>query len=89
MKLTRRIDQGEVIPKWYGVAYEDWLQCQAVCAVVPLNLVIRLGFAIWIFFKYPLRFVQPRTRLAFLEWEVKRLKAKVAVYEDEARARML
>lgn len=42
MRLTgRQVSQGELMPKWYGLAiYEPWSDTQ-ICYPIPLNLLYR------------------------------------------------
>ena len=36
----KRINEGEQMPKWYGVAYRDFAMYQAVCYPIPLNIIV-------------------------------------------------
>ncbi len=51
--LRRIIDQGEIVPQGYGVAWRDWNRDAAICYPVPLNVLLGwLRFAyIWIRFR--------------------------------------
>jgi hypothetical protein len=48
--LTKRIKQGEVIPRWYGIAYWEDLGNVAVCAPIPFNALVCIGRNIVRFF---------------------------------------
>ena len=37
--LIKKIDQGEILPRFYGVAWIDWYRDQAVCLPLGLNLL--------------------------------------------------
>ena len=39
--LKKIIPQGELFPKWYGVAYHDMFQLSYVAYPIPLNLIVR------------------------------------------------
>lgn len=41
MIVKKVINEGEAIPKYYGIAYRDYLRYQAVCYPIVLNLIIR------------------------------------------------
>ena len=45
--------QGEMLPKWYGVAFYDYMQRTAICYPIPLNLIVRFIDNIWWRIKQP------------------------------------
>ena len=49
MKFFKRINEGEVIPKCYGVCWYDVNRYAAICAPIGLNVII--GFARKIYFR--------------------------------------
>jgi hypothetical protein len=61
-KLCR---EGDLLPPWYGVAWDDWNCDRAVCYPVPLNLVAGIGRAIWIWMRHGWRGVRRNSREAF------------------------
>lgn len=52
--LRKAIDEGELMPNGYGVAYVDYCRRQAVCYPIGLNAVIGVCRAIyfWLCFDY-------------------------------------
>ena len=46
MRLCRHIVEGDKIPKFYGVAYFDYIKREAICYPIPLNLLIWIGYLI-------------------------------------------
>lgn len=40
MKCRIVVNQGEPIPKWYGVGRRDWAYQQSICYPVPFNWLI-------------------------------------------------
>lgn len=53
--LLRTVEQGCTIPKWYGVAYRDWVRNLVWTAPIPLNIAIRAAHIAWVWCKYPWR----------------------------------
>lgn len=47
MKLQKIVNQGEVIPKFYGIAYIDYMRDYAIAYPVPLNLFICFSRWLW------------------------------------------
>lgn len=47
MIVKKVINEGEAIPKYYGIAYRDYLRYQAVCYPIVLNLIIRYLREAW------------------------------------------
>ncbi len=43
MRIIIRIEEGGVIPLGYGLAWRRWDTLTAVCAPMPLHLIIRLA----------------------------------------------
>jgi hypothetical protein len=51
--LVRRIDQGEIIPRGYGIAWLRWGSPHAVIMPVPLNLIAGALRRAWFWGKVP------------------------------------
>jgi hypothetical protein len=51
--FVRRVNAGDCTSRMYGLCYRDYDKCQAVTAVMPLNILVRLGYAAWLFAKCP------------------------------------
>lgn len=51
--IKKRISEGAIIPKWYGIAYYDWQTDYAVCYPIPFNLLVTLYRIVRMFFKTP------------------------------------
>lgn len=47
-----RIEEGQMIPKFYGVAYRDYDTLYAICYPIPLNIFMGLWNKILIWFKH-------------------------------------
>ena len=39
MAFVKRIREGALIPRGYGVAWWDWLSCEGICLPIPLNVL--------------------------------------------------
>jgi hypothetical protein len=48
MKLVRYIEQGEMIPKWWGIIRRDYMTDRTIVAPMGLNLVLRLADVLYI-----------------------------------------
>lgn len=64
-KLIRRLDRGELIPRFYGVAYCDMVSQRATVAPVPLNIIIHLVVNLWAFLRWGYMPISDNPRLAF------------------------
>jgi hypothetical protein len=42
MRIKIMINEGEIIPKWYGVAWRAYDRMQIACYPIPLNLIVRI-----------------------------------------------
>ncbi len=49
----RMVQEGGVIPKWYGIAHYDWQTSEAVCYRIPLNVLVTWYRIVRMFFKTP------------------------------------
>lgn len=67
MKIVKRINKGEMLPPFYGVAWQDWYGDVAVCLPVPLNLIAAIGRSIWIFMRHGHRHVPMSPRDAYYQ----------------------
>lgn len=47
--MSKRINEGDMLPPFFGIAYWDYVSDTGVCYVVPLNLIVRFLRNIWIF----------------------------------------
>lgn len=50
MTIVRVVHQGEVLPKYYGIAWTDWRSRDAYCLPVGLNLIAAMlrGGYLWL-----------------------------------------
>lgn len=53
MTFIKKIGAGEMIPRWYGVAWADWSSDKAVCLPVGLNVIVAVMAEIWAAVKTP------------------------------------
>ena len=51
--IKREIQEGSIIPKWYGIAWYDWQANRAICYPIPLNLLFTWYRIVRMFFKTP------------------------------------
>lgn len=65
MKVLKRIEQGELIPAWHGVAYFDFASLKCVVAPLPLNIVIGLARAAYTTLRFAHRAVADSQRAAY------------------------
>lgn len=56
MEIKKEIREGEMIPKYYGVAYRNMDRLTAICYPIPLNIVLALWnrFYIWLRWRHGL-----------------------------------
>lgn len=50
------LNDGEVIPKWYGIAFRDYSSFRTVCYPIPFNILVAFGRQCWICLKNPIHF---------------------------------
>lgn len=46
--LVKRIREGEMYPRGYGLAYHKWDAHYSICYPLGINLIVRLGRKFWI-----------------------------------------
>ena len=49
--MIKRIRREIQVPRFYGIAWDDYMHCEVVCAPIFINVVIRFFRAIYIFIK--------------------------------------
>jgi len=83
MALIRRIDDGQMLPALYGVAWRtnDWQTRSTVCLPVPLNLLARVLRDFWLYLRYPGE-VPVNPRAAFAEGYRAGRSAHLATMDD-------
>jgi hypothetical protein len=60
--ISKVITPGEMMPKYYGLAYRDFLRDIAICYPFPFNYVVHIVRRYWIRVRYP------RLRDKYAEW---------------------
>jgi hypothetical protein len=91
MKILKTINQGEMLPRFYGLAWVEWHRDGAVCAPVPLNWVIAVARAIWVFATQGTRAISWNPRDAYRQGirdgraQVERQRAEVAMRAQTER----
>ena len=65
--LIRKVQPGERIPAWYGLAWFDWVNDDAVVVPLPLVLPILLGRHFWAALRTCNRDIARDPRSAFLD----------------------
>lgn len=66
MKI-KKITNGELIPRFYGVAWFDWYRSQAVCLPLGLNVLAALGRSLYYSIKHAGRIVMANPRDAYAQ----------------------
>lgn len=67
MKLIEHVPHNCVIPAWYGVAWRDWTGMHLVCMPVPLNMVVGLARALYVFVRHGYLGVEANPRDAYMQ----------------------
>ena len=53
MTLThKQISEGEIIPRFYGVAYRDFVQDVIICYPFPFNIIVQYWRKWWMAIRY-------------------------------------
>lgn len=53
MKLKVFVPEAGIIPRYYGVAYRDFMRMGAVCYPVPLNRLVRMLRSVYFWLRIP------------------------------------
>lgn len=54
-KLVRHIEEGEILPRWWGVLRRDYVSDRTIIAPIVLNVILRIADSIYIqLAEYPL-----------------------------------
>lgn len=65
--IVKRINEGQMLPAFYGIAwYEDYRR-EAVCLPIPLNLVATIGREIWFALRGGFRATHLNPRAAYAQ----------------------
>jgi hypothetical protein len=83
MKLQKRIQHGQVIPFFYGIAWKDWVSNEAVCYPVPVNMLVAVSRSFFIWMKHGFLTRACDGREAFNQGMVEGLR--MAEKNDQAR----
>jgi hypothetical protein len=67
MRIVKRINHGEMIPPFYGIAWVEYPRPEAVCLPVPLNMLAGMAREFWIFLKHGWRRVHTNPRMAYYQ----------------------
>ena len=46
-KIAQKVNPGEVLPRFYGVAYWEYHRAYLIAYPVPINLIVRFGRWLW------------------------------------------
>lgn len=77
LNIIKRIDQGGLLPRFYGVAwFDDWRTHSAVCLPVPINVLARVLRDAWLYLAHPSQSVPFNPRAAY--WQGRREGAQAA-----------
>lgn len=53
MRFIVRVEEGQIIPKWYGVAWREFNSYHAICMITPFHWVARNFRWLWLWFMRP------------------------------------
>jgi hypothetical protein len=74
MKILTRVSPYEYIPWWLGFVRHSTSDQTSLCAVVPLSFILRIGYLVWTWLRYPFinslveqREIALRKRVAWLD----------------------
>lgn len=74
--ITRRIDQGQILPQWWGFCWFDHSRRDCVIAPIGLNVVLRFARALYLWMSRPVRFFDAVYEVDYLRGEVRRITSK-------------
>jgi hypothetical protein len=67
MKIAKEVQQGSVIPAWYGIAWTRFESNTAICYPMPFNLLVATTRAIVVWMRYGYRIVPYNARDAYAQ----------------------
>lgn len=50
--LSKQLPHGEIIPRFYGISYQDYIRDRAICHPFPFNLLIGFFRPKWLMIRY-------------------------------------
>lgn len=65
--IAKRLEQGQILPAWYGVAWIEWDSGRAVCLPVGLNIVAGAARQAWNWVRHGWRPVRLDPREAYAQ----------------------
>jgi hypothetical protein len=65
--LIKRVSNGYLLPRFYGVAWFDWQASQAVCLPLGVNVLAALGRSVYFSIKHAGRIVHQNPRDAYAQ----------------------
>lgn len=83
--MLRALGDGEMMPRWYGLAYFDLAMMEYVTAPIPLNILLAWLNKLYYWLQCPVR--QPHQsmhgmRIGYLEQSLKKAEEKLAHIES-------
>ena len=91
--MQRFVKENESFPRFYGLAYRDYLRGHAVCYPIPINLIVRFLWGALLHLKNPrpsrldVALSQQPTVYLILGFNNGRFWGVQSVWFDEAKAR--
>jgi hypothetical protein len=74
---------GSVLPKWYGIAYRDWVYRRSILYIIPLNLIVCFSHQVyWLFYRW-LKYGSWKSKLEEQYWTGYRLGCMDTVKQYE------
>ena len=75
-----QVAEGDVIPRWYGIAWHDHWKQRTVCYPIPLNVVMAVWHRVHGWLRFPVRGSMTKSERACFEngrragiWEAENL----------------
>ena len=65
--MKKVIKPGQMIPAWYGIAWQNFDSRSAVCYPIPINVAMAAGRAFWYWLRYGYKPVPLDPRDAFVQ----------------------
>lgn len=65
MKLIKKVHRMDMLPAWYGMAWQDFASDSCTCLPVGLNLIAAAARGVWFFIKHGGRYIPMDPRAAY------------------------
>ena len=65
MSFIKHVKQGEIIPAWYGLSWHSYERNEALCIVMPFNIIASVFRSIYIWMRHGYKPVHSNPRDAY------------------------